>query len=251
MTDFTFLYPLAGASLGLLIGSFLATIVVRWPLGLSVVKGRSKCDTCNQRLSFWQLVPVISFAIQRGRCAHCGAPINKDHLLIELGSALIGALAMLVQPNMIGITGALFGWILLALAALDAKHHWLPDRLTFVLAVVGIASTFISPSPTFIDRIIGGISGYCALYTIAFIYRIARKREGMGGGDPKLFGAVGCWLGWSALPYVLLGASLVGLFAVATMQIRKQKIYADTMLPLGSFLAVSAFPVWLFQNAVL
>lgn len=245
-----YVYPIAGTIVGLIIGSFLATIVIRWPQQQSVVSGRSRCDNCDQPLRAIDLIPVVSYLIRSGKCAHCGAKIRSDHLVIELGAGLIGGLALFVDPGVTGLLGAIFGWLLFTLAALDAQHHWLPDRLTLALAAIGLAASSFVDDPDFWNRLIGGIAGFSALFLIGWTYLKIRGREGLGGGDPKLLGAIGCWLGWSALPLVILGAALVGLAVAVMMRIRGQAIAADSALPLGSFMAITAFPLWIVQTMV-
>lgn len=244
-----FAFPIAGAIIGLIIGSFLATIIIRWPQGQSAMSGRSRCDHCHQTLRAIDLIPVFSYVLRAGKCCACGGEIKSDHLVMELSAGLIGGLALFVDPGLGGLLGAIFGWLLLTLAALDAQHHWLPDRLTLILAVSGLAASFLGNDPDLLNRIIGGITGFGSLFVIGWGYSYLRGREGLGGGDPKLLGAIGCWLGWSALPLVMLGAGLVGLLAVAVMRGRGQAVTADSALPLGSFMAVSAFPLWMIQTA--
>ncbi|WP_109357239.1 A24 family peptidase [Sphingorhabdus sp. EL138] len=243
-----YLYPILGAVLGLIIGSFLATIVIRWPEGKSVVSGRSRCDSCDQPLRTPDLVPVLSYLARSGKCAYCGSVIKSDHPVIELGAGLVGGMAMFAAPGLAGLLGAIFGWILLTLAALDAQHHWLPDRLTLPLAATGLASAFFVPEPDIVDRLIGAFSGFFTLFLVGWSYHKLRGREGLGGGDPKLLGAIGCWLGWSALPLVILGATLAGLLAALMMRIRGDTVAADSMLPFGGFLAIAAFPLWIIQT---
>jgi len=245
-----FIYPIAGTILGLIVGSFLATIVIRWPQRQSVISGRSRCDSCNESLRAIDLIPVFSYLLRSGKCASCGAVINSDHLVIELGAGLIGGLALFAASGVEGLMGAIFGWVLITLAALDAQHHWLPDKLTLLLAVCGLAASLWVDEPDLVNRAIGGVAGFLALFLIGWSYRLLRGREGLGGGDPKLLGAVGCWLGWSALPFVLLGAGLVGLAAVMMMHSRGQAVAADSALPLGTFMAITAFPLWIVQTMI-
>jgi leader peptidase (prepilin peptidase)/N-methyltransferase len=242
-----FSVPIAGALFGLIIGSFLATLILRWPEGRSVVGGRSSCDHCGHVLRARELIPVASFVIQSGKCRQCGAPIARDHVAIELAAALMGGLALLAAPGFEGLAGALFGWLLLTLAALDVKHHWLPDGLTAALAVSGLMASLLLAYPSLQDRLIGGFAGFASLAIIAAIYKSIRKREGLGGGDPKMLGAIGCWLGWQALPLVILGASLVGILVAISWRLRGKSVDRETMLPLGSLMAIAAFPLWLFQ----
>ena len=155
---------------------------------------------------------------------------------------------MLVAPGQAGFMGALFGWLLIALAALDLRHFWLPDRLTASLALVGIASGLTGLAPSLLDRTIGALAGFAALAIIATVYRRLRNREGLGGGDPKLLGAIGAMLGWQALPYVVLGASGAGLLFVGLQLARGRKVQATDRLPLGTLMALTAFPLWIFQQ---
>lgn len=238
-----------GAALGLVAGSFLATLAIRWPEGRGIVAGRSACDACGQPLRWFELLPVLSFAAQRGRCRRCCGRIDPRHPLIETAAALIGAAAMIAAPGLVGLAGALFGWLLLTLATLDVEHHWLPDRLTIALAVTGIAAGAAGLAPPMINRLIGAAAGFGALWLIATAYRALRGRVGLGGGDPKLFGAIGAWLGWQMLPFVLLLAALAGLAAVVAMRLRGDTVTATTRLPFGALLAVAAFPVWLVTAA--
>lgn len=245
-----FAFPIAGAILGLIIGSFLATIIVRWPEGHSAMTGRSRCDQCHQALRLIDMIPVFSYFLRAGKCAYCGGAIKSDHLVIELSAGFIGGLAFFVDPGVGGLMGAIFGWLLVTLAALDAQHHWLPDRLTFLLVVTGLIASLHGGDPDLINRLIGGISGFMALFLIGWGYRQLRGQEGLGGGDPKLLGAIGCWLGWSVLPLVMLGAGLVGLLALALMRGRGQSVTGQSALPLGSFMAISAFPLWIIQSTM-
>ena len=243
-----YLVPIAGVLLGLIIGSFLATLILRWPEDRSVIGGRSSCDHCGHALRAWELIPVVSFMLQAGKCRQCGAAIATDHVAIELAAALIGGLALLAAPGLEGLAGALFGWLLLTLAALDVKHLWLPNRLTAMLAVSGLIAGMLLADPTLQDRLIGGLAGFMSLATVAVIYKSVRKRDGLGGGDPKMLGAIGCWLGWQALPIVILGASAVGILVAISWRSRGRSVDVQTMLPLGSLMAIAAFPLWLFQT---
>lgn len=144
--------------------------------------------------------------------------------------------------------GALFGWLLVALAALDLKHFWLPDRLTGSVALVGIASGLTGLVPAIPDRAIGALAGYGTLALIAVSYRWLRKREGLGGGDPKLLGAIGAMLGWQALPFVMLGASSIGLFYIGIRIASGNKVNAADRVPLGALMAFAAFPLWMIQQ---
>ncbi|NIJ18943.1 leader peptidase (prepilin peptidase)/N-methyltransferase [Sphingomonas naasensis] len=241
------LASLLGA-LGLVFGSFIATLAIRWPQGRSALHGRSQCDRCGKGLGARELVPILSFVLQRGRCRGCGTAIPPSHLLTELAGLAIGvAAALATASTLAAVAGAIFGWLLLMLAAMDLAAFWLPNALTGALAATGLAVGLLGMAPGMEARLIGGIGGYAALAAVAAGYRVIRGRQGLGGGDPKLFGAIGCWLGWQALPLVQLAAALIGIAAVLGFMMGGRKVTATDRLPFGVMLATAAFAVWIGQ----
>lgn len=240
------------ALIGLVLGSFIATLVLRWPEGRSVL-GRSQCDACRQPLMPRDLVPLLSALWTRGRCRRCGAPIDPFHSRVEIASAAIGALALAWMPGAAGWLWALFGWLLLPLALLDARHFWLPDRLNALLAVVGLLFAGLLLDTPLFDRWIGALAGGLVLAAIAWAYRRARGGDGMGGGDPKLVAAIGAWLGWQALPLMLLLASLGGIvWALLTHKEKGDPPLALRRVPFGLFASIAAWaavPVWSLISA--
>ncbi|WOE76287.1 prepilin peptidase [Alterisphingorhabdus coralli] len=235
--------PLFAAILGAILGSFMGALVSRWPAGRSVLAPRSACDSCGTPLRWYELVPIVSFLIQRGKCRYCGAAIGSDALAIEVIAAVIGAVSLIIMPGWGGVMLAFFGWLLLPLAWLDMRHYWLPDPLVIVLALggLGLGMTGLFPPPL-LDRIIGGIGGFVALAAVSIAYRALRGRDGLGGGDPKLFGAIGLWLGWQMLPFLLLAAAGFGLILALVAIIGGRQIGAATQFPFGTLLAI---PAWL------
>jgi leader peptidase (prepilin peptidase)/N-methyltransferase len=232
------------ALLGAIVGSFVGAAVLRVPAGRGVITGRSSCDSCGTVLIPIELFPILSFAWQRGRCRHCDAGIAVDQPIAEVGCAVVGLLATVSADGIGGmILFALFGWTLIALALLDARHHWLPNMLTLPLVVTGLASVVLVPTPALIDRLCGAVIGYGLLEALRIVYRRLRKREGLGGGDPKLFAAIGAWLGVEALPWVMLAAGVFGLLVVAIRAARGHRVSRFDRLPLGTLLAVAAIAV--------
>jgi leader peptidase (prepilin peptidase) / N-methyltransferase len=235
----------AGLLLGAIAGSFLATVLIRWPQGRSALGGRSCCDVCEAPLGVRDLVPILSFAMSRGRCRQCDARIDRRHIAVEIAAALIGLVALLAHPLPLAAISALLGWWLLLIAMLDLEQQWLPNRLTLPLIPLGLATAGAGFGPPLIDRAAGAAIGWLVLALIAWSYRRLRGRDGMGGGDPKLFAAIGAWLGVWQLPFVLLGAGLAGLAAILLMRLRGESVDATTRLPLGTLMAVAAWPLWL------
>lgn len=164
---------------------------------------------------------------------------------MELLATIIGVASLLVAPDVDGMVGAVFGWLLLVLAVLDLGYFWLPDRLTGALAVLGLCAGLIGLGPSLGERLAGGIVGYVTLTAIAWTYRRLRGRDGLGAGDAKLLGAIGLWLGWRALPFVLLAASLIGIAAVLALHLSGRSPNMTTKMPLGTLLAAAAWLLWM------
>lgn len=243
---------LAAAVLGAIIGSFLGAALVRLPEGRSVFAGRSSCDSCGKELTPVELVPVVSWLVQRGVCRACGAEIGWWQLAAELGGAAIAALAM--AWSFFPLAAMLLGWQLLLLALLDLQHLWLPRVLTLLLAASGAVFmtlwSFQARDPMIlIEALVGGAFGFATLWLLGQGYERVRGREGLGGGDPPLLGAIGLWLGTLGVIHTLLIASLGGLAIAGVMHRMGRRIEADTALPLGTLLAAAAWPVFLRQGA--
>lgn len=239
-----------GGLLGAIIGSFLANLIIRWPQGRSVVGGRSACDHCGTTLKPFDLIPLLSFAVRRGRCAQCRESIDPLHVWVELGCAVIGGVALMIAPGLEGVGWSILGWGLLTLAVLDWKHFWLPDAITFPLIFLGMTLGIWTTDVALIDRTIGTVAGYGALLAISLGYRAWRGREGLGLGDAKLLAALGAWFGWQALPFTLLIASLVGLLAVLVGAMRGERVSGATQVPLGTFLCIAAVPGWMLMKVL-
>ena len=228
----------AGAAAGLVAGSFIGVIGERWPRGEQVVRGRSHCDSCGRTLGPLELVPLVSWLAQRGRCRGCGAAIPVALPIVELGAAAIGALVAIAADEPLDSAWLIFGWMLLALAYLDLKAFWLPDRLTLPLMAAGLAVQALVGEAVL--SIAGAAIGWSLLVLVAAGYRRLRGREGLGGGDPKLLGAIGAWLGPGALPIVLFAGSGAGLVAMVGVALAGHQVTGSTRLPFGFFLAVGA-----------
>lgn len=239
-------WPLALALLGAIFGSFLATVAIRWPAGRSALTGRSMCDACGAPVGPRDLVPLLSAALLSGRARCCGAAIGALHWQVEAGCALVGLLAGLAAAGPVALVVAGFGWLLVLVVALDASELWIPDPLTATLAGAGLLSALMLP-PDLTDRLIGGAAGFGSLWLIGFGYHRLRGREGLGGADPKLFGAIGLWLGWRMLPPVLLIAALVGLGIVGWRAATGRAVAADDAVPFGAYLAIAAYPALLLM----
>jgi len=177
------------------------------------------------------------------RLAETAAP--PAWLLIVL-SIMLGLWAAAVIPwgVLLAVT-CLLGWMLLVLAAVDALAFRLPDMLNLPLIALGIAVSNLLPQPDVMGHVIGMIAGLLSFYAIAEGYRAARGREGLGLGDVKLAGAAGAWLGWQALPFVVLVACFVGLVWVGLAAARRGSEGLQERIPFGVALGFALWTIWL------
>ena len=215
--------------LGASVGSFLNVVIYRVPHGRSLLRPPSNCPACKTRIRAWQNIPVLSWLILRGRCANCEVAISIRYPLVELAMGLL-ALALFhdlaggwLTPErlqnmdpMLDLMGPFalylsFMGALVAIAFMDLDHFIVPDAITLPGMVLGVVAAFIAGRAigiTWTDALIGAAAGAGSLILVILLYGLLTRREGMGGGDWKLLGFIGAWLGWKGLPFVLLAGSI-------------------------------------------
>lgn len=130
-------------------------------------------------------------------------------------------------------------------AMIDIDRYRLPDLLTLPMIAGGLAYGWLTDAPQFPNQVIGAAAGYLSLVAVAEAYRLLRKRDGLGRGDAKLMAVVGAWLGWKALPLVVLGASASALIVVLLIAIRRGNASFTRALPFGPFIAIAFWVLWL------
>lgn len=228
------------------IGSFLGVLIRRLPESRPIGWARSTCDACGATLSAGELLPLVSWLWLGGRCRHCGHLLGWFYPGIELGAAAVAAISIIVDGAAQAWLDCLLGWWLLTLAWIDLRHWVLPDLLTLPLLILGLVAAAAWDPNGLADRAAAVALGYIALRGIAWAYRRLRRREGLGEGDAKLFGAAGAWLGTAALPQVVLLAALAALAAAAGAGLAGIRLRTHSALPFGPFLAVAIWIIWLF-----
>jgi leader peptidase (prepilin peptidase)/N-methyltransferase len=190
---------------------------------------------------------VVSYLALQGRCSNCDASIAPFHLVIELLTIAVASWAAMVDHDAVWLwTACGLGWALLTLAWIDAEHTRLPDVLTLPLLAAGLGIQALVTPERLAESVLGAIIGYASFRGIAFAYRAIRGREGLGAGDAKLLAVGGAWLGWSALPDIVLLAALLAILFVAIMQMRGRAMDPVAVIPFGPFLAASTWVIYLY-----
>ncbi|MBS0472770.1 MAG: prepilin peptidase [Proteobacteria bacterium] len=231
-------------------GSFLAVVAIRLSRDANPLAGRSACDACGARLSAFEMIPLLSYAVRRGRCAHCGAAIDVLHPVVEAGALAVALWAAAVTGGWIVIASCVLGWTLLTLSAIDARTGYLPDVLTLPLIAVGLVVAWLIDPAIVVEHLIGAAAGFAVFAVLGEVYRRLRGRDGLGLGDAKLLAAAGAWLGWRGLPTVVLLAALAGLAFVLFRRMRGEDITAADRLAFGPALALGIWLVWLYGPLV-
>jgi len=232
--------PAAIAALfGAVIGSFLNVCIYRLPLGRSVVSPGSACGACGHSLSWFENIPVLSYALLGGRCRACRAHISIRYVVVELITASMFAAAWwFYGPSLLLGSRLVLGCILIVLFAIDLEHHLLPNVITLPGIAAGLAFSVVT-DPGWLDALIGIVVGGGLLWAVAEIYYRVRGEEGLGMGDVKMLAMIGAFVGWKLTLVTLMMASfsgsILGVFLIATR--RGGMKYA---LPFGTFLAMGA-----------
>lgn len=228
------------------IGSAIAAGAARFVAGKPWGLAPSACPACGRKLRLLELIPVVSWIAQRGRCRGCGAPIAVDYVLTELGAIGVAVWAWLAMPAHLFAATCVFGWLLLALSAIDIRARRLPDLLTAALALSGLLMAALVNQERLLEHVLGAVLGYLAFVAIELLYKQLRKRDGLGRGDAKMLGGIGSWVGAISLPTCIFVAALSAILCVLTFALlRGGKVGAGTSIAFGPFLAVGGWVVWL------
>ncbi len=236
--------------LGLILGSFLNVVIVRVPLGKSIITPGSQCTRCRRSLRWFDNVPLFSFLCLRGACRYCGAKISARYPVIEFLTALLFVAA-----------GVRFGWsplslvlrdwpflaLLVSITFIDLEHRVIPDRLSLGGLILGLATFWVSPGLTFLESLGGAALGFGFFYSLAWIYHRMRGRMGLGGGDIKLLSMIGAFLGPTGVLSTVFVSSIFGSIVGlvwARVDVKMGKMQKRDMMrfaiPFGPFLVVGA-----------
>lgn len=269
IADFLTANPVAfvgvGALLGLITGSFLNVVIHRlpkilerqWQAEYAELQGvpkpdlprynllfpRSACPQCEHRLSALENIPIVSYVWLRAKCSACGALIPVRYPIVEaLSGALSGYIAWHFGFGWPALAFMIFAWAMIALAFIDLDTFYLPDSVTLLLLWLGLLAHAFQLLPqlkvTLSDAVLGAAAGYLCLWSVFWLFKLITGKEGMGYGDFKLLAAIGAWLGWKALPLVILLSSMVGAaVGIALIVLRRQG--REVPIPFGPYLVVA------------
>jgi leader peptidase (prepilin peptidase)/N-methyltransferase len=236
---------------GLIWGSFLNVVIYRLPRDLSLVRPPSSCPHCGKRIKFYENIPILSYAVLRGKCSNCQAPISPVYPLVEALTALcffLGYLQYSLSPHF--FASCVFASALIALGFIDFEHQVLPDEITFPGIVLALVYAFFRKDLSVTQALLGAAVGGGFLLFVYGAYYLLRKKEGLGLGDVTMMLMVGAFLGWKQTILTLIlasfGGAIVGIFIIL---FKKKDL--QHALPFGTFLAPAAFVALLYGQRII
>ena len=265
-----FLFCSVMTVLGLIVGSFLNVVIHRLPIMMerewrgecsalfeletpapaqspfNLLVPRSRCPHCGHLITAVENLPIVSYLVLRWRCGGCHARISPRYPLIEL---ITGVVTWIVAWHfgfgVQALMASLLTWALIALAALDFDTQLLPDAITLPWLWLGLLVNLFGVFVDIHASVIGAMAGYLSLWSVYWLFKLLTGKEGMGYGDFKLLALLGAWLGWQALPMLILLASMVG--AVTGLTLIALKVHDRTKpIPFGPYLACAGWVVMIW-----
>ena len=260
--------------LGLIIGSFINVVIYRLPIMLekqwreqcrellgygekdvtessepfNLIVPRSRCPHCGQLIKAFSNIPVISFLVQKGKCSECNLPISIRYPVVEILSALMAAVvAIHYGLSYETLFAIVLTWSLIILSFIDLDHQILPDDIIYPVLWLGLIVNMFGLFTDIYSSLIGSILGYTILWTVFIVFKLLTGKEGMGYGDFKLLALLGAWLGWQAIPLIILVSSLMGaLIGISLILFAKRD--KGIPIPFGPYLALAGWIALLWGN---
>ena len=205
---------------------------------------RSHCPRCQTPLHPMHMVPILSWVFLRAKCATCGAKISPRYPLVEFNVCLLSILSVLVAGVTLEAAVLIVGTsLLVALATIDLERGLLPNELSYPLLFLGLVASVVLPTSAFLapveSGVVGAVIGYLSFWFINHAFRLVTGTDGMGEGDFKLNAAIGAWIGWELMPYMIVFAFVLAL-VFTLLQLFKKTYSLTEGIPFGAFLAFAA-----------
>lgn len=222
---------------GLCVGSFLNVCIYRVPLSRSIVRPGSSCPSCEAHIRWFDNIPVLSYLILKGRCRNCQCRFSVRYPAIE---TLTGCFALIALINF-GLSASalvhfIFFSVLITITFIDIDHRIIPDVISLPGIPLFFLLSFAVPTVTWQEAALGIIVGGGSLWLVAWLYERLTGKAGMGGGDIKLLGMIGAFIGWKGVLFTVFFSSLTGSVIGLSIMVA-QKGNMKLAIPYGPFLA--------------
>ena len=277
-----FLFAGISFTFALFLGSFLNVVIYRLPIMMDrewrrqcaalaaeapkneapekrfdLALPRSRCPTCGHAIGALENVPILSYLLLRGRCRGCKTRISPRYPLVEFSTGLLCAwVAAHFGFGAQALMAILLTLALVPVTLIDLDHQLIPDSIVLPLTWIGLlmsllhpmdgaATLFVAPE----DAIIGAVAGYMSFWLVYQLFKLMTGKEGMGYGDFKLLAALGAWLGWQALPTIIMLSAVTGAVAGLLLIVFRGRDHRLPM-PFGPFLAAAGWITMLYGDAI-
>jgi leader peptidase (prepilin peptidase) / N-methyltransferase len=254
--------------LGFTVGSFLNVVIYRLPIMMerswqtearmalqlpaenstrfNLCVPPSACPHCQQKIRWWQNVPLLSYLLLRGRCAACAVPISPRYFCVELLTGLtFAAVVWRYDVTLVAASGVVLTAALITLTFIDADTQLLPDQITLPLLWLGLLFNWYSGFIPLSAAVWGATLGYMSLWSLFWLFKLLTGKDGMGYGDFKLLAALGAWMGASALPLIVFMAAIVGIIASLILKVARSQPMA-----FGPALTIAGWIVWMANSQI-
>jgi len=273
LQEYTTVFLIFVAAIGLATGSFLNVVIYRLPLMIerdwqqqcreldenrepaelppfNLNSPGSHCPQCKHRISPLENIPVISYLVLGGKCSECGAAISLRYPLVEITAGVLSVIvAWYFGVSWQALGALLLTWALIALSLIDYDVQLLPDSITLPFIWLGLMLSLMGVFTDPYSAIVGAVAGYLALWSVYQVFKRLTGKEGMGYGDFKLLALFGAWLGWQFLPQIILLSSLVGAVIGMTLILLRGRD-RNIPIPFGPYLAIAGWISLLWGNDI-
>lgn len=229
---------------GIVVGSFLNVVIFRLPRHESIVTGPSHCMSCGHRLRWYELIPVLSFLIQGGRCRKCKTKLSPQYPLVESLNGVLWVVSWLrfgLHPDF--FLGCALGSVLICISLIDAHTMEIPPSLNLSVGILGVVRCICYP-----QEILWNLLGFAAVSGILILIYIFTKGGGIGGGDIKLMAASGLLLG---LKDVILAFVLACILGAVIHLFRMAFFHVGRKLAMGPYLSIGIWIAFFFGEGLI
>lgn len=237
---------------GLAVGSFLNVLIYRLPRNKGVVGGRSYCPNCNDKIAFYDNIPLISWVILGGKCRKCKKPISLRYPVVELlnGVAWMFFFSRYSVTPEFYIYSYLFS-VLLVIFMVDLDFQIIPDYITISGMILGLGVSFLPGGLTIWQSLTGLLVGGGVLFIVAELGDRIFKKESMGGGDIKMAAMLGAFLGWQKVILIFFSSAFIGMIISIILMAFSKKLRENRVIPFGPFIAIAALLAILYGERII
>ncbi|MFP6806853.1 MAG: A24 family peptidase [Pseudomonadales bacterium] len=261
--EFPVFVTITALMFGLIIGSFLNVVIHRMPLmqereldiqaneilgndikpddePFNLVFPNSHCPACKHEIRAWENIPLFSYAYLKGKCSACKIHISARYPSVELLTGILTAIVISVfGASPLGLAACVLTWGLISLALIDYDTYFLPDDITLPLLWLGLSVNFFTLITSLSDAFLGACIGYLTFWLVFQAFKLITGKEGMGYGDFKLLAMLGAWMGWQALPLIIILSSFTGALIGGILIFRGRE--KAKPIPFGPLLALAGW----------